>query len=301
MQNPNEKEIATQAKNPRAKYSNQTQLLQGVAAVREPHLSLSERLCLFTLAAYTVRPLSEQYAHPGNAILMQACAVATRQGMNKVMKRLREKKLIEPMGHEQGGRGHATEYRICVEDPRFPWPTSKAKPATAELQDNEPDTRNSGVAGIDREKPATADKETRNCETGNPQLTSAKPATVELHPDSSTTDSKTTNSKEANKSVPVVMFCSGQQTANANSNSTTGELSLNSNAKPESKTADGPLVNRHQIANLREHAKRAGWSKKDFEFILRTNYGVSTPKELSMQQYVLLLHSLHSPYAPLVH
>jgi hypothetical protein len=305
MTDPKPKNDSKQEKNPRAKYLNQTQLLQGVAAVNEPLLSPSEHRCLFTLASFTVRPLSEVYAHPGNAILMQACAIATRQGMNAVTKRLLKKKLIEPMGHEKGGRGMATEWRICVEDERFPWPKSKAKPATVELQDNEPETRNARVAGNGENKPATENRKTRNCVPLNPQLASAKPATVELHPNSSTTDSNTTNSKAADKSAPVVMSCSGYQTAN----STTGASALNPNSKPESKPtattaainaneewmnqAETQNISREEWMNFHEHARVRGWTPKQRKTFLRETYGVDNVKKLSALQYHAALALLH--------
>jgi len=169
----------------RHKYLNQTQLLQGVAQIEEPSLTPTERIFLLTLAAFQVRtlPSIENYPHPGNRVLMTACGVSSRQGLNKIAERLLEKRLLEKLAHAQGGRGMAVVYRLCVEDTRFPWPKDKPKPATEELplSRNKPATEELPVSGT---KPATGEAETRNSQPGNPQLDPAKPATLELHPDS---------------------------------------------------------------------------------------------------------------------
>jgi hypothetical protein len=257
----------TQEKNPRAKYSNQTQLLQGVFAVREPRLSQGERLFLMGLASYTVHPASEVYAHPGNRALMDGCRV-TRQGVNYIAKQLLEKNLIEIMGHAQGGHGMAVEYRVRVEDDRFPWPKSKAKPATDELQDNakpgssdfhvsdkEPASPDLQVSGkepaspdlqvsqtvnpqVKAQQPASEARTTRKLEPKNPQVKLKEPASSYLQPNSSTristTDSKTTNSKAAVQLEPVVDSCSStRKTATANSNAALSQKQI---PKPESKT-----------------------------------------------------------------
>ena len=174
----------------KAKYSNQTQLVQGVSQVNDPTLTQGERLFLNCLAAFTVH----DHPHPGNAQLIRACGIRSRQGVNKIARKLEAKKLIQIL--ERGdGRGKATVYRICVEHPAFPWPRKKAdkpgspdfpfrgqEPATPELSvsADKPETPELSVS--DR-KPATGDRETRNCEHQNPQLSAQKPATLELHTD----------------------------------------------------------------------------------------------------------------------
>jgi hypothetical protein len=164
---------------------NQTQLLQGVCQVCEPTLTPTERIFLLTLAAFQVRtfPSIENYPHPGNEKLMLACGVSSRQAVNKIADRLIARRLLEIVAHAQGGRGLAVVYRICVEDSRFPWPKEKEKPATLELPLS-PSKPATVELPVSEEKPATEEAETRNSQTGNPQLDPAKPAILELHPDS---------------------------------------------------------------------------------------------------------------------
>ncbi len=157
------------------KYHNHAQLVQGVCQVDDDSLTPTERLFLNCLAAYSVKT----YPHPGNDRLRRACGVSSRQGVNKIAKRLADKKLIEKLDHSKGGRGMAVVYRIITEDPRFPDP----KGATVELplSDKQPATPE---LPLSKRKPATGDMETRNSAHLNPQLEAPKPATLELHPDS---------------------------------------------------------------------------------------------------------------------
>jgi hypothetical protein len=157
------------------KYANYAQLVQGVSQVADESLTQSERLCLLTLAAFNVKT----DPHPGNDKLMRACGVTTRQGLNAIVKKLLDKRLIQIVGHARGGRGMAVAYRIRTEDNRFPSPSKAGKkPASPELHvsDEEPATPELQVNSSD----------TRNSNSENPQLTPPKPATPELHPDTRT-------------------------------------------------------------------------------------------------------------------
>jgi hypothetical protein len=156
------------------KYQNPSELMQGVLLVDEPGLEQSDRLFLACLAGHSIT----EYPHPGNAEFMVACQVKSRQAVNKIEERVCKRHRLAEIITPGGGRELATVYRIRVEDRRFPWPKhakkSVKKPATPELQ-------------VLKEKPATeelqvSEKETRNCEPGNPQLDPRKPATLELHP-----------------------------------------------------------------------------------------------------------------------
>jgi hypothetical protein len=162
-----EKKNPSQAK---SKYSNFAQLVQGVCQVNEPNLEPTDRLFLNCLAAHTVGG----DPHPGNGRLMRACGVGSRQAVNKIEKRVCERhklaKIVTPGGgHDAGGAGRATVYRIRIEDDRFPYPKPKPLPATLELQDREQETRNSSVAG--------KNASTRNLEPAYPQLEPVLPAT----------------------------------------------------------------------------------------------------------------------------
>ncbi len=160
------------AKDPPRKYANFAQLVQGVSQVDSPTLEPTDRLFLNCLAAHNLK----ENPHPGNKRLMRACGVASRQSVNKIARRLLDKKLIEII--ERGdGRGNATIYRICTEDDRFPWPEMKNKPATLELpvSGHKPATLE---ASVSENKPATEKPETRNAPSRNPQLDHNKPATA---------------------------------------------------------------------------------------------------------------------------
>ncbi len=156
------------------KYQNHAQLVQGVCQVNDKTLTLSERCFLSCLAAYSVKT----YPHPGNDKLMVACGVTTRQGVNAIANRLIHRRRLIEVLEVGNGRGKATVYRICTEDPRFPLP----KPATVELlvSDEEPATVE---LSLPVDKPATRDTETRNSHPLNPQLDPEKPATLALHTD----------------------------------------------------------------------------------------------------------------------
>ena len=158
---------------PRRKYLNHAELVQGVCQVDDQALLATDRLFLNCLAAHTVN----EYPHPGNQRLVRACGIRSRQGLNKIEARLLAKKLIEIV-EPGGGRNNATVYRICVEDERFPWP----KQATPELPFSKAETRNSRVAPLAENKPATGNHEKGNSTPENPQLDPKKPATPELHP-----------------------------------------------------------------------------------------------------------------------
>ena len=191
------------------KYANFAQLVQGVSQANDPTLQPTDRLFLNGLAAYSVK----ENPHPGNRRLMRACGVTTRQGLNKIAKRLLIAKLIEII--DPGGGNHATVYRICVEDGRFPWP--KKKPATASLQGSGNTPRNSGVAWSRPGDPATENHTPRNCEPYTPQLETADPATGSARPRNSRVapEFKTTNTR-----------------TNTTSNTTRGEPELPPGASP---------------------------------------------------------------------
>jgi hypothetical protein len=154
------------------KYTNHAQLVQGVSQVADDSLTQGERLCLLTLAAFNVKT----DPHPGNEKLARACGVKTRQGVNYLIKKLLDRRLIEITGHARGGRGMAVTYRIRVEDDRFPPPRKAANnPATPDLH-------------VSDDKPASphlqvTETETRKCDPENPQVEAPKPASPDLHPD----------------------------------------------------------------------------------------------------------------------
>jgi hypothetical protein len=136
------------------KYTNQTQFVDGAAEVDE-QLSQGEQLVLNALAQRGDYRTFQ--SHPGNAKLIRRARVGTRQGLNYILKKLEAKKLISKISDGDGGRGLATVYRILVEDSRFPVPGRKAlKPASNSLQVSTPDTR--------------------KCDSENPQVDAAKPA-----------------------------------------------------------------------------------------------------------------------------
>lgn len=153
------------------KYRNHAQLVQGVSQIDDPTLIPTDRLFLNCLAAHAVKTLP----HPGNQRLMRACCVRSRQSVNKIARRLLDKKLIEIVDRGDG-RGHAAVYRICVEDDRFP------KPATPELPVSE-DKPATLEAPVSENKPAMRKPKTRNATSLNPQLDPAKPATLEAPTD----------------------------------------------------------------------------------------------------------------------
>jgi hypothetical protein len=101
-----------------------------VSQVYDPRLSQGERLFLLALAAFTVKT----DPHPGNEKLAKACGVKSRRGVHYIANGLLKKQLIQIV--EVGnGRGKATVYRLCIEDPRYPWPDKPApeKPQKPEV------------------------------------------------------------------------------------------------------------------------------------------------------------------------
>ena len=187
-------------RDPRHKYLNQTQLLQHVCQVDEPELSQGECLFLLTLAAFTVRtfPAPQNYPHPGNQVLMAACRITSRKGVNYIANQLAAKKLIEIV--EVGnGRGKATVYRIRVEDDRFPWPKEKDKPGSSDFPDSKgnPEVQTSHFQS---EKPGSNEPETRKLDPVNPEVKPEKPGSLNFHTDSNPLIQSSNTS--ANKSAP---------------------------------------------------------------------------------------------------
>jgi len=166
------------------KYANHAQLVQGVGLVDDPSLILSDRAFLNCLAAYSIK----EDPHPGNKKLARWCGVKSRQAVNKIQDRVLGKNLAVIV--TPGGGSDATVYRICVEDPRFPWPKEittvrSSNPATPELQGAHARPRNSTVAGVPR-----------NSHAQTPQLEPSDPATPELHPNTRTNTNTRSTKKE---------------------------------------------------------------------------------------------------------
>jgi len=184
-------------RDPRLKYLNQTQLLQGVAQVDDFRLSQGEALFLLTLAAFTVRtfPSREYYPHPGNQILMAACRVTTRKGVNYLANQLVAKNLIEIV-QVGNGRGRATVYRIRTEDPRFPWPKKKEKPGSLNFPVTETNPE-AQTSHFQKEKPGSTEPETRKLQPGNPEVNTRKPGSSDFH-----TDTRTDTEAEAEGESP---------------------------------------------------------------------------------------------------
>ncbi len=161
------------------KYSNHAQLVQGVSQCADHTLSQGERLFLLTLAAFTLR----DRPHPGNKKLAAGCGITSRQGVNYIAAKLRAKGLIRtPMG-TKGGKALAVEYEICTDDPRFPAPKQKSKPASPDLH-------------VSDAKPATPDlqvskQQTRKYADPNPQVDPSIPASSDLHPNTRTNGEST--------------------------------------------------------------------------------------------------------------
>jgi hypothetical protein len=156
------------------KYSNFAQLAQGVSQVADATLSQGERLFLNCLAVHSVK----ENPRPGNARLMRACGVTSRQGLNYIARLLIEKGLIEVVAYGKGGHGMATVYRICTEDDRFP----KREPTSSDLQvsDSQPTSPDLQVTS---EQPASERALTRKYDPTYPQVNPNLPASSDLHPD----------------------------------------------------------------------------------------------------------------------
>jgi hypothetical protein len=123
---PNVQEKENRRKPGDGKYANYAQLVQGVCQVNDPTLTQGEQCFLNCLAAHSLK----EHPHPGNAILIRACRVSGRTGVNHIAKKLIAKKLIEVVAFGKGGHGMATVYRIRTEDDRFPSPKKSNPPST---------------------------------------------------------------------------------------------------------------------------------------------------------------------------
>lgn len=134
---------------------------------------------LYKLSGDAERRLRNGDVSSGNAGLMQACCVSSRQSVNDIFRRVAAKGLVEKVSNGNGGRGLATRYRICVEDPRFPSPKAQ-KPSNVDLQVSRQKPANPDLH-VSAEKPANEKPETRKSDDGNPQIRSPKPANLDLH------------------------------------------------------------------------------------------------------------------------
>ena len=139
------------------KYTSIAQLLFAVESLTE-ELSQGEWIVLFALAHRVDWGTGgrREPAHPGNALLMKLTG-ATRQGVNFIQKRLIGRGLVE-CTRVGNGQGNASEFRICIEDPRFP--ETKAEPASDDLH--------------------VPEMENRKCNAGNPQVAGAEPASKQV-------------------------------------------------------------------------------------------------------------------------
>jgi hypothetical protein len=163
------------------KYHNHAQLVQGVSQVNDSTLSQGERCFLNCLAAYSVKT----YPHPGNEKLRIACGLKTRQGVNYIASKLIGRRLVEIIGHGRGGHGMAAVYRICTDDPRFPFPkpaTVDKEPASSDLQVSGSQPESSDLR-VNDDEPASEQAVTRKYDHNNPQVVVRQPASSDLHPD----------------------------------------------------------------------------------------------------------------------
>lgn len=104
-----------------SKYSNYAQFVRGVPLVNEP-LTQGEQ-CLIVCFAIN-GDWRTCLSHPSMADKMRSCRVGRRQ-VQRLTDSLITKNLIS-LATKGNGRGLATEVRINVEDPRFPFPKSKS-------------------------------------------------------------------------------------------------------------------------------------------------------------------------------
>lgn len=115
----------TEKKNRRNnKYRSPSQFIRGVGLVTEK-LSDKERLLLLGLASHANFETGDR-AYPGNAWLAAWCHCSVRH-VQRMLDRLKPLNLIEIVNHATGGRGLSVEYKIRLQDARFPAPKSKPK------------------------------------------------------------------------------------------------------------------------------------------------------------------------------
>lgn len=167
------------AQEPKSKYRSLAQFVQGVGAVNEPCLSDKERLALNCLSAHADYRTGGG-AHPGNATLSCWCGCNERNARKNVA-RLITLKLIERTSAGCGGRGLASVYRICIEDPRFPEPKSashrlqvpelKPAPDQERVSDSKPGLLRDLVSG----------DENQVSKTKNPVFGNQKPGLLRDH------------------------------------------------------------------------------------------------------------------------
>jgi hypothetical protein len=102
------------------KYGSHSAFQYGVVNVNE-RLTDGERMVLYALAV--AADYKAATSHPGNSAMGHQSNRSER-GVRDIIQRLIAKGLIERLRVGDGGRGLATEYRIRVEDDRFPKPGS---------------------------------------------------------------------------------------------------------------------------------------------------------------------------------
>lgn len=149
------------------KYRNFIQFVHGVGLVRELKLSPLDRLALNCLAAHT--DFHSGIARPGEERIAAWCGCYPRS-VRRTLRRLWDRELIARASVGTGGRGLAAEWRILVEDPRFPDP--KPGPNKDRVSSNKPGPWSPGFDGQNpvREmpKPGPQSTETRSSVTENP-------------------------------------------------------------------------------------------------------------------------------------
>lgn len=182
------------------KYRNHAQLVQGVSQIREPSLTQGERLFLDVLAAHAVK----SSPHPGNERLMVGCGVTTARAVQKIAEKLISKGLIEVL-QRGDGRGHATVYRICTEDARFPHP--KQRTPEFAVSSDKPRTPEFVVL---EEKLRAVEHETANSQTENSELQKDKPRTPEFATDLEERIQRTNTNTNAADAAGV---CNGEKIA----------------------------------------------------------------------------------------
>jgi hypothetical protein len=133
------------------KYTSLSAFIKGVQHVDEK-LTDGERLTMFALLGSV--DYKTACSRPGNRELMSVTDRG-KSGIHLIIRSLKSKGLIEitEMGN---GRGHATVYRFCVEDERYPEP--RKKPSTSECTDMPEKASTPGCTLSERNRPVANDK-----------------------------------------------------------------------------------------------------------------------------------------------
>lgn len=158
----------------RAKYTSHSAFQYGVANVNEI-LTDGERMVLYSLGV--AADYKTALSHPGN-FTMGHQSNRCERGVRDIIQRLVTKRLIERVSVGDGGRGLATEYRIRVEDDRFPKPGSNR----CRVIQMKPGSNDCHVSD---DKPGSGVPETRQWNGENPAVQTAthpiNPSSTSIH------------------------------------------------------------------------------------------------------------------------